>query len=73
MPNSGVREITEPIELKLIDDRMHFTCISGDQRFTFSASPHKCRNAAMAAMYLLDKFEQRQTGTVLPFGKKGGH
>lgn len=73
MPNRGVREITEPIELRLMEDRLHFTCISGEERFTFAASPHKCRNAAMAAMYLLDQLEKRDTGKVLPFGKKREH
>lgn len=51
----GIREITEPIVLKLVDDRMHFTCISGGERQTYAISLHKAANAAMCSAYLLEK------------------
>jgi hypothetical protein len=59
MPESGIREITEPIELRLVEDRMHFTCVSGGRRTTYSVSLHKAANAAMCAAVMLDKHRSR--------------
>lgn len=53
MPES-VREITEPIELAIVEDRLVFTCTSGTRRQTYSLSFHKARNACMASQVLLD-------------------
>lgn len=52
---SDVVEITEPIELRIVDDRLHFTCISGKRTRTYSISFHKARNAAHQAGLLLDE------------------
>lgn len=55
MPDSDIREVTEPIELALVDDRLHFTVVSGRRRRTYSISFHKARGAAMASCIMLDK------------------
>jgi len=58
MPNDGtVIEITEPIEVAIVGDRVQFTCVSGQKRHTYSASFHKCRNGCHIALALLDQAE----------------
>lgn len=59
MQNTGIREVTEPIVLKVIEDRLHFTCISGGQSWTYSISLHKAANAAMCTAMLLEKANSR--------------
>lgn len=59
MPSHGITEITEPIELAIVDDRLHFTCISGERRWTFSISHHKAANTAMCTAVLLEKVRSR--------------
>ena len=44
----GVAEVTEPVEIDAVGDRLFFTVISGQDRKTYSISFHKARNAAMA-------------------------
>lgn len=70
MPDSGIREVTEPIELAIVDDRLQFTITSGTRKRTYSASFHKCRNAATAACILLDQHDAGQARKVLPFEKR---
>ena len=67
--NSDVVEITEPIELAIVDDRLHFTCISGQRRRTYAISFHKARNAAHIAVNLLD--ERQRICTVRQMPKRG--
>lgn len=55
MPEGGIREITEPIILEMVGDRMHFTCISGPHRWTYSITHHKAANAAMCTAVMLEK------------------
>jgi hypothetical protein len=58
MPNTGRREVTEPIEVKRVGDRIHFDVISDGHRWPFSVSLHKAANAAMCTNVLLA--EQRE-------------
>jgi hypothetical protein len=67
MPDEEVAEITEPVEVEIVDDRIHFTLISGRRRRTYSISAHKSRNACHITLRLLDKFSERSR--VLPFNK----
>ena len=59
MPDSGIREVTEPIELEMVDDRLRFTIVSGSHRWTYSISHHKAANAAMCTAALLEKTRTR--------------
>jgi hypothetical protein len=61
MQDRGIREVTQPIEIELLDDRIHFTCISGDQRGTYSISHHKAANAALIGTALLERHRARAT------------
>jgi hypothetical protein len=68
MPDSSdVVEVTEPVELAVVDDRLHVTFVSGQRSRTYSLSFHKARNSIHAAMRLLDKASERSR--VLPFNK----
>lgn len=69
MSDSDVVEITEPIELAIVDDRLHFTCISGKSRRTYSITFHKSRSAAHVAIGLLD--EKQGWDTVRQMPKRG--
>lgn len=66
---SDIVEITEPIDLAIVDDRLHFTCISGRRRRTYSVSFHKARSAAHIAVNLLD--ERQRISTVRQIRERG--
>lgn len=68
-----VIEITEHIELAIVDDRLHFTCISGKRSQTYSISFHKARGAAHIAINLLDERQNICTVRQLPKRGDGGH
>lgn len=58
MPD-GIREVTEPIGLKIVGDRLHFTCTSGERSWTYSLNLHQAANAAMCTAVLLEKTRTR--------------
>ena len=60
----GVAEVTEPVEIDAVGDRLFFTVISGEDRKTYSLSFHRARNAAMVAMALLDRQDRERHGSV---------
>lgn len=66
--DSGVREITEPVEFAIVGDRLHFTLVSGPCVRTYSISFHKGRRAARSATELLDQHD-RQVVVQLPTQK----
>lgn len=70
MPDEVV-EITEPIVLAIVDDRLHFTCISGERRRTYSISFHKAANSAHQVGLMLDE-RQRQSRVHL-LERRDGH
>lgn len=70
MPSTGRKEITEPIELARVGDRIHFDIISDGHRWPFSVSFHKARNATFCATLLLDEAEGKRRGNVMPFTKR---
>lgn len=67
--NNSVIEITAPIEIEIVDDRLQFTFISGNQRHTYSVSHYKARNAAHVAVNLLN--ERQDRANVREFRKRG--
>lgn len=68
MPDSDVVEVTAPVEMEIVDDRLQFTLISGKRQRTYSISFHKARNSIHAAKSLLDQASER--GRILPFDKR---
>jgi hypothetical protein len=72
MPSNehGVREITEPVQLSIVGDRMHFTLVSGPCARTYSISFHRARGAMHLTGRLLDEHDRR-IAEVRPLRRKG--
>lgn len=67
--NGDIVEVTAPVELAIVDDRLHATVVSGSYRRTYALSFHKARNAAQAAAALLDQHDRKQSN-VRRIGKR---
>lgn len=73
MPVDGeITEVTAPVEFAIVDDRLHFTLVSGSQRRTYAITFHKARNAAQGAVSLLDQRERESRGSVRKFRRGVG-
>lgn len=51
--DSGVREITEPVEFAIVGDRLHFTLVSGPCERTYAISFSKAIDAATTAVRMV--------------------
>lgn len=71
MAEIEVVEVTAPIELKIVGDRLHATVTSGNHKRTYALSFHKARNAAQAAGTLLDD-AAKKADNVRPLRKPRG-
>jgi hypothetical protein len=64
----GVREVTAPMQFKLVGDRLHFTIVSGECERTFSIGRDLAFHAINEATPLL--LEKRRAGNVSPLRRK---
>lgn len=64
-----VIEITEPIEIKIVGDRIHFTCVSGSRRQPYSIRFHEARKACNKTIKMLDREDTRSRESVTPMRK----
>jgi hypothetical protein len=55
---SKITEVTAPVEMEIVDDRLLFTLTSGRKQRTFSISFHKAANASHVAQRLLADAER---------------
>jgi hypothetical protein len=68
MPDKrGITEVTA-IELAVIDDRLHFTVVSGERREPYSISFHRARNVAMSTVALLNKQDRKSADCLRRIG-----
>lgn len=71
MPNrEDVIEVTDPVQVDLVDDRLHCTFISGKRHFTFALSFHKAANGCHGAMGLLQQARMREAQVVKSIGPR---
>jgi len=68
--DGGITSITEPIEIEIVEDRVHFTCVSGKRRSTYAVSFHKARNACQMVLAMLEKHERERASAITPFVHK---
>lgn len=66
-------EVTGPIELRIVGDRLHATVDSGGIKRTYALSFHRARNAVQAAAVLLDERERKPSNVRQIRKGRAGH
>lgn len=70
--DTGISEITAPIDISIVGDRLHVVLHSGPSERIYSVSFHKARKAIATATRLLDE-HARELAVVKPFKRKRRH
>jgi hypothetical protein len=69
----SVVEITEPIGIEIVGDRLHATFTSGSTSWRFAVTFNKARLAAVGAQFMLDEHEAANVVEFRPKKRRRPH